>query len=121
MLFTPDIDIFGEKLEVYRNCFSKPQWRHFKTYINGLILGERGEKNIQDIISNTLNNIIRRANDLLNKFTFLIPPPPILSTQLYNVLYHIQPLLPHDNNLLVGKALFSLKNELAFLKRGNGK
>ncbi|HEC89799.1 MAG TPA: hypothetical protein ENI44_04385 [Thermoplasmatales archaeon] len=55
MLFTPDIDIFGDKLEVYRNCFSKPQWRHFKTYINGLILGEKGEKNIQDIISNTLD------------------------------------------------------------------
>ena len=65
MLFTPDIDIFGEKIEVYRNCFSKPQWRHFKTYINGLILGEKGEKNIQDIISNTLDG---RSQSSLNRF-----------------------------------------------------
>ena len=54
MLFTPDIDIFGEKLEVYRNCFSKPQWRHFKTYMNGLVVSEKGEKNIQDIAFSTL-------------------------------------------------------------------
>ena len=65
MLFTPDIDMLGEKLEVYRNCFSKPQWRHFKIYINGLILGEKGEKNIQDIISNTLDG---RNQSSLNRF-----------------------------------------------------
>ena len=65
MLFTPDIDMLGEKIEVYRNCFSKPQWRHFKTYINGLILGEKGEKNIQDIISNTLDG---RSQSSLNRF-----------------------------------------------------
>jgi len=65
MLFTPDIDIFGEKLEIYRNCFSKPQWRHFKTYMNGLVVSEKGEKNIQDIISNTLNG---RSQSSLNRF-----------------------------------------------------
>jgi len=65
MLFTPDIDIFGEKLEMYRNCFSRPQWRHFKTYMNGLVVGEKGEKNIQDIISNTLDG---RSQSSLNRF-----------------------------------------------------
>jgi len=65
MLFTPDIDMLGEKLEVYHNCFSKPQWRHFKTYMNGLILGEKGEKSIQDIISNIFDG---RSQSSLNRF-----------------------------------------------------
>jgi len=65
MLFTKNIDIFGTKLKNYRGCFSKPQWNHFKTYMHGLPLGERGEKNIQDIASNMLDG---RHQSSLNRF-----------------------------------------------------
>ena len=65
MLFTQNINVFGSKLERYRNCFSKPQWKHFKTYMNGLILGEKGEKNIQDIAFNSLDS---RHQSSLNRF-----------------------------------------------------
>lgn len=65
MLFTTDIDIFGKRLEAYRRCFSKPQWRHFKTCMNGLILGEKCGKNIQDIASNTIDG---RNQSSLNRF-----------------------------------------------------
>ena len=65
MLFTTDIDIFGKRLEAYRRCFSKPQWRHFKTYMNGLILGEKCGKNIQNIASNTIDG---RNQSSLNRF-----------------------------------------------------
>jgi len=65
MLFTQNINVFGSKLERYRNCFSKPQWKHFKTYMNGLILGEKGEKNIQDIAFNSLDG---RHQSSLNRF-----------------------------------------------------
>jgi SRSO17 transposase len=65
MLFTKNIDIFGTKLKNYRGCFSKPQWNHFNTYMHGLPLGERGEKNIQDIASNMLDG---RHQSSLNRF-----------------------------------------------------
>jgi hypothetical protein len=65
MLFTQNINVFGSKLERYRNCFSKPQWKHFKTYMNGLVLGEKGEKNIQDISFNSLDG---NHQSSLNRF-----------------------------------------------------
>ena len=65
MFFTKDIDIFGTTLRSYRCCFSKPQWNHFNTYMNGLLLGERGEKNIQDIADNHLQG---RHQSSLNRF-----------------------------------------------------
>jgi hypothetical protein len=55
MFFTKKVDIFGATLDVYRPCFKKPQWNHFKTYLAGLLLGEKGEKNIQDIAGNLLD------------------------------------------------------------------
>jgi len=55
MFFTKEIDMFSTALEEYRPCFSKPQWNHFTTYLNGLLLGEKGEKNIQDIAGNLLD------------------------------------------------------------------
>ncbi|MCK4332889.1 MAG: hypothetical protein KAV40_04855, partial [Thermoplasmatales archaeon] len=55
MFFTKDINLFGTRLDVFRKCFSKPQWTHFKTYLHGLLLGEKGEKNIGDIASNVLD------------------------------------------------------------------
>jgi hypothetical protein len=55
MFFTKEIDNFNTALEVYKPCFSKPQWTHFNTYITGLLLGEKGEKNIQDIAGNVLD------------------------------------------------------------------
>jgi len=65
MFFTKDIDVFGTALGSYRCCFSKPQWNHFNTYMNGLLLGERGEKNIQDIADNQLQG---RHQSSLNRF-----------------------------------------------------
>jgi len=46
MLFAKQIDVFGTSLESYRGCFSKPQWNHFKTYMHGLL---PGEKSIQEL------------------------------------------------------------------------
>lgn len=65
MYFTKDINLFGKRLEVFRTCFSKPQWMHFKTYLHGLLLGERGEKNIDDIARNVLDG---RHQSSLNRF-----------------------------------------------------
>ena len=65
MLFTNQIDVFGIALDSYRCCFSKPQWNHFKSYLHGLLLGEKGEKNIQDIAYNTLDG---RHQSSLNRF-----------------------------------------------------
>ena len=65
MFFTKNIDIFGKKLENYHCCFSKPQWNHFNNYMHGLLLGERGEKNIQDIAGNMLDG---RHQSSLNRF-----------------------------------------------------
>jgi hypothetical protein len=65
MFFTKDIDVFGTTLSKYRCCFSKPQWNHFNTYLHGLLLGERGEKNIQDIADNQLQG---QHQSSLNRF-----------------------------------------------------
>ncbi len=65
MFFIKNIDIFGTTLENYKGCFSKPQWNHFNTYMHGLLLGERGEKNIQDIAGNMLDG---RHQSSLNRF-----------------------------------------------------
>jgi len=65
MFFTKNIDIFGKTLENYHCCFSKPQWNHFNTYLHGLLLGERGEKNIQDIADNKLDGCHQSS---LNRF-----------------------------------------------------
>ena len=65
MLFTQEINVLGDKLEIYRECFSKPQWSHFKTYMNGLLLGEKSEKNIQDIASNSIDG---KHQSSLNRF-----------------------------------------------------
>ena len=65
MLFTKNIDIFGTTLKNYRSCFSKPQWDHFNTYMHGILLGEKGEKNIMDIADNMLDG---RHQSSLNRF-----------------------------------------------------
>lgn len=54
MFFTKEVDTFSSTLDAYKPCFSKPQWSHFNTYLTGLLLGEKGEKNIQDIAGNLL-------------------------------------------------------------------
>jgi len=65
MLFTQEINVFGDRLDIYRDCFSKPQWNHFKTYMNGLLLGGKNEKNIQDIASNSIDG---KHQSSLNRF-----------------------------------------------------
>jgi hypothetical protein len=65
MFLTKEIEIFGEILGPYRHCFSKPQWNHFLTYISGLLLGGKGEKNIQDISENLLDG---KDQSSLNRF-----------------------------------------------------
>jgi len=79
MFFTKEVDTFSTALAVYRPCFSKPQWSHFTTYITGLLLGEKGEKNIQDIAGNlldgghqsSLNRFITRHRWNLRRFNAL--------------------------------------------------
>ena len=65
MFFTKEVDTFSTALKVYRPCFSKPQWNHFNTYLTGLLLGEKGEKNIQDIAGNLLDGSHQSS---LNRF-----------------------------------------------------
>ena len=65
MYFTKNTNLFGKRLIVFRKCFSKPQWTHFKTYLHGLLLGGKGEKNIQDIASNVLDG---KHQSSLNRF-----------------------------------------------------
>ena len=65
MFFTNNTNLFGKRLTVFRKCFSKPQWTHFKTYLHGLLLGGKGEKNIQDIASNVLDG---KHQSSLNRF-----------------------------------------------------
>jgi len=65
MFFTKELDTFRTALKAYRPCFSKPQWNHFNTYLTGLLLGEKGEKNIQDIAGNLLDGSHQSS---LNRF-----------------------------------------------------
>jgi len=65
MFFTVEHDLYQDELSVFRECFSKPQWRHFKTYLWGIILGEKGEKNVMDIADNALDG---KSQSSLNRF-----------------------------------------------------
>lgn len=65
MFWRRDADVLVGKLDAFRGCFSKPQWRHFKTYMGGLVYGEKGEKNIADIADNV---ICGRNQSCLNRF-----------------------------------------------------
>ena len=65
MFFTKETNLFGKRLDVFKKCFSKPQWTHFKTYLHGLLLSEKGEKNIEDIASNVLDG---KNQSSLNRF-----------------------------------------------------
>ncbi len=65
MFMRRDRDVLLGKLDPFRGCFSKPQWFHFRTYLGGLIYGEKGEKNISDIADNM---IYGRDQSSLNRF-----------------------------------------------------
>lgn len=52
-------------LDEYRACFSKPQFRHFKTFMSGLMLNSKNEKNIMDISNSALDG---RSQSCLNRF-----------------------------------------------------
>ena len=55
MLFrTADMPL-SSALDGYRACFSKPQFHHFKTFMSGLMLNGKNEKNIMDISSSALD------------------------------------------------------------------
>jgi len=65
MLFrTADMPL-SSTLDEYRACFSKPQFRHFKTFMSGLMLNGKNEKNIMDISSSALDG---RSQSSLNRF-----------------------------------------------------
>jgi hypothetical protein len=49
----------------YRSCLSKPQFRHFKTMLAGLMLNGKSEKNVMDIASNALDG---KSQSSLNRF-----------------------------------------------------
>jgi len=65
MYFTTKHDLLVEELKLFRSCFSKPQWDHFQTYLLGLMLGEKGEKNVMDIAANALDG---KDQSSLNRF-----------------------------------------------------
>ena len=52
-------------LDEHRACFSKPQFKHFKTFLAGLMLNGKGEKNIMDLADNALDG---RSRSSLNRF-----------------------------------------------------
>lgn len=64
MFFRRDV-LLGKVLGNFRGCFTKPQWRHFQTYISGLVLGGKNEKNVIDIAGNSLDG---RSQSSLNRF-----------------------------------------------------
>lgn len=49
----------------YRSCMSKPQFKHLVTFLAGLMLNGKGEKNVMDIASNALDG---RSQSSLNRF-----------------------------------------------------
>ena len=65
MYFRWDAGNLGEALKPFRRCFTKPQWRHFTTYMTGLVVAERGQKNIQDIANSAIGG---RDQSSLNRF-----------------------------------------------------
>lgn len=65
MFFVTSQDLLSEELKVFHPCFNKPQWKHFQTYLWGLILGEKGEKNVMDIAANALDG---KEQSSLNRF-----------------------------------------------------
>jgi len=65
MLFRRADIPLSSTLEEYRACFSKPQFRHFETYLAGLMLNGKNEKNIMDISSSALEG---RSQSSLNRF-----------------------------------------------------
>jgi len=72
MFFTKDINLFGKRLNVFRKCFSKPQWTHLKIYLHGLLLGGKGEKNIEDIASNVLDG--KHQSSYLGPYRQILKP-----------------------------------------------
>jgi hypothetical protein len=65
MLFrTADMPL-SSALDEYRACFSKPQFRQFKTFVSGLMLNGKNEKNIMDISSSAMDG---RSQSCLNRF-----------------------------------------------------
>jgi len=65
MFFKKNSAQLGKALEEFRTDFTKPQWHHFQTYICGLILGGKNEKNVMDIANNSLDG---RSQSSLNRF-----------------------------------------------------
>lgn len=65
MFFVTEHEMLSGELETFHSCFTKPQWKHFKTYFWGLVLGEKGEKNVMDIATNALDG---KDQSSLNRF-----------------------------------------------------
>ena len=65
MFFRRDTAQMGKALEEFREYFTKPQWYHFQTYMGGLVLGGKNEKNVMDIAGNSLDG---RSQSSLNRF-----------------------------------------------------
>jgi SRSO17 transposase len=54
-----------ELLDDYRACLSKPQFKHLATFVAGLMLNGKGEKNVMDIADNALDG---RSQSSVNRF-----------------------------------------------------
>lgn len=65
MVFAVSSFPLNEMLNDYRSCMSKPQFKHLVTFVAGLMLKGRGEKNVMDIATNALDD---RSQSSLNRF-----------------------------------------------------
>jgi hypothetical protein len=65
MYFVADQGSLAKALQDFRGCFSKPQWRHFTTYVTGLVAAEKGQKNVMDITDSAVGG---RHQSSLNRF-----------------------------------------------------
>ena len=65
MVFTVSSFPLLGMLDGYRSCLSKPQFKHLVTFLAGLMLNGRGEKNVMDLASNALDG---RSQSSLNRF-----------------------------------------------------
>lgn len=65
MYFVWDKGSLAEALQDFRGCFTKPQWRHFTTYVTGLVTAEKGQKNVMDIADGAVGG---RHQSSLNRF-----------------------------------------------------
>jgi hypothetical protein len=81
MFFTKEVNTFRKIFEVYKPCFSKLHWNHFKTYLTGQTFGKKDEKNMQDIAGNLLDDAHQISlNRFINTLEYTRSKPVLQGT-----------------------------------------